>query len=278
VKITTRDLHFSYNKRPVLQEVDLSLNPAEVLALIGPNGAGKSTLLRCLDRMLKPASGVIRFDDRPLADFKSVELARRLAYVPQNARHHLAACVWEVVLMGRKPHLSFRVTDRDKAIVAECLELLGLGWAAERPLDELSGGEQQKVLLARALAQETDVLLLDEPTSNLDVRHQLEVMDLIRRLVREKGVSVVVAVHDLNLAARCADRLAMLHRRRVVAVGPPRDVLTREALADVYGIDARVSVHPEGDLMVFPLRPVSPDDGAARGHAIRGNDSRAAGT
>jgi iron complex transport system ATP-binding protein len=265
VKIQTQNLTFSYKNTVILDDVNMDVAPAEVMGLIGPNGAGKSTLLRCLVCIHKPRSGKILLDGRPLKGYRGSELARRVAYVPQSANQTIIAKVWEVVLMGRRPHLSFRVSDRDKAVVADVLSMLDLEWAVNCPLDELSGGERQKVFLARALAQETDILLLDEPTSNLDVRYQLDVMDLIRRLSREKGLSVIVAIHDLNLAARYSDRLALLHQRRLVATGPPELVLTRERLADVYGIEARLETNPEGELTVQPIKTLSAGPACANG-------------
>ncbi|HOV52216.1 MAG TPA: ABC transporter ATP-binding protein, partial [Methanothrix sp.] len=189
------------------------------------------------------------------------EIARRLGYVPQSSSTPLATTVFDTVLMGRRPHISWRVSDADLEKVADTLELLNLQGLAMRDFSQLSGGQKQKVLIARALAQEPSVLLLDEPTSNLDMKHQLDVMETISALVKEKGISAVMAIHDLNLAARFSDTLVMLKKGVVYAAGAPNDLLSEKNISEVYGVEALVMRSLDKPCIV-PLRSLN---GAAAG-------------
>lgn len=260
MSLTARDLTFAYNSRPVLDRVSLRLRPGRLTGLIGPNGSGKSTLLRCLDRILKPRQGSLLIEGQELDGLTSRELARRIAYVPQSGAPLTAATVAEAVLLGRRPHLGFRVSGPDRAKADEALAALGLTGLADRYFDELSGGEKQKVLLARALAQETPVLLLDEPTSNLDLRHQLEVLDLLTGLARSRNLCLAVTLHDLNLAARYGDELVLLDQGQVAADGSPAEVLTPDNLARVYGVRTQVEPGHLGRPRITVLGPVGPGD------------------
>jgi iron complex transport system ATP-binding protein len=255
-------LCFAYPGRPVLEDVSLTLHPGEVLAVLGPNGAGKSTLLRCLAGALVPSgraggSGAVALSGRALADFPATKRARLLAYVPQHIPPRLPFTVFETVLMGRRPYLSWRPRPEDLDAVWRALGRLGLTELAEREYGEISGGQRQKVALARALAQESRLLVMDEPTSSLDLKHQLEVMALLRQLAEEEGRGVALAMHDLNLAARHATRTLLLRHGRVFAEGRPEDVLTESAIREVFGVEVlRVDSGPCP--MVFPLS-ASPD-------------------
>ena len=252
MKLKIKDVVFAYSSVPVLDSICLELAPAEVLGIVGPNGAGKSTLIRCIDNILRPQRGSIFLDGREIRKMSRMEIARRIGYVPQSSAHTFPTTVFDAVLMGRRPHTSWRSSEQDVDKVVEILELLEIADFALRDFSELSGGEQQKVLLARALAQEADVLLLDEPTANLDIRHQLEVMDIIKNLVREWGVSAVMAIHDLNLASRYADRVVMLNGGKILAAGDPVSVFTPENIAHVYGVEALVK-NEGGIPYVVPL-------------------------
>jgi iron complex transport system ATP-binding protein len=249
------DLHFSYPDRPVLSGVSLGLAPGEVLAVLGPNGAGKSTLLRCLAGTLTPL-GRVELAGRALADIPPAERARLLAFVPQHIPPRLPLTVFETVLMGRRPYLSWRPRPEDLEAVWEALGLLGLTSLAGREFGEISGGQRQKVALARALAQHSRVLVMDEPTSSLDLKHQMEVMALLCALAEEHDTGVVLAVHDLNLAARFAHRALLMHRGTVFADGPPEAVLTEDSIRTVYGVDV-LRMQAGAGAMYFPLSATS---------------------
>jgi len=240
MELNVNGVCFCYGSREILHDVELEAKSGEVLAVIGANGAGKSTLIRCINRILKPQKGTVFLDGKELSSFTGKERACMLGYVPQTAKDVFSFNVMETVLMGRKPHISWGVGKKDLKIVNSILLRMGLKQFVERYLYELSGGERQKVLIARALAQEPEVLLLDEPTSNLDVRHQLEVMELIQSIAREQKKCVIIVVHDLNLAARFADKILMLKGGVVFAAGKAQDVLTTENIKDVYGVDSMI--------------------------------------
>jgi len=252
VNITIKGLKFSYNGSNILDDLDLEIEDSEVLGLVGPNGSGKTTLIKCIDRILKPR-GSILLDGREMEDMRRKEIAKRLGYVPQSGPAPLATTVFDTVLMGRRPQISWRVSDGDIKKVSDTLEQLDLQGLAMRDFSQLSGGQKQKVLIARALCQEPAVLLLDEPTSNLDMRHQLEVLEIITTLVKEKRISVVMALHDLNLAAMFADKLAILKDGKIYAAGKPADLLTAWNIRDVYGVEAMV-MDNMGRPYIVPIR------------------------
>ncbi len=242
VKITIKDLSFSYGSRRILDDLNLVVGDSEVLSLVGPNGSGKTTLIKCIDRILKP-KGTIILDGgggRNLQSLSRQEVARFIGYVPQSTSSSLTTTVFDTILMGRRPRMGWRVAEEDIDRVVEVMRLLHVEEFALKDFSELSGGQRQRVLIARALAQEPEVLLLDEPTSNLDVKHQLEAMDTVRSIVKKTGVSAVMAIHDLNLAARYSDRLVMLKEGRINAVGDPISLLTKENIRTIFGVEAVV--------------------------------------
>ncbi len=246
---------FQRGNQRVLSEIDLKIEPGEMIGLIGPNGAGKSTLLKLLIKLLKPNSGRIYFKGQDLADWKQVDLAQAVSYLPQNPVSESEFTCKEVVLMGRYARLSrfAALSKHDDAIADAAIQETGAGSFSGRAFNALSGGEQQRVLLARALAQEADLLLLDEPTASLDLRYQLLLLDLLQSLTL-RGRTVVIALHDLNLAARFCTRLILLHQGQIVADGTPESVLTPEYLQRVYGVRAEVSFHvPSKALSVVPI-------------------------
>ncbi|WP_018657398.1 ABC transporter ATP-binding protein [Actinomadura flavalba] len=229
-------------KRALVHRVSLDVRPGEVVGLAGPNGAGKSTLLRTFYRALRPTSGRVLLDGEDVWRMPGKRLARRLAAVLQETGGDFELTVHEVVAMGRTPHKrAFAGDDADdRAVIHAALTSLDVADLAHAPFDRLSGGEKQRVLIARALAQRTGTMVLDEPTNHLDLRHQFDAL----RLVRELGVTAVVALHDLNLAAAFCDRICVLSAGRLVAAGPPGEVLTPGLLADVYRVTAEVTEHP----------------------------------
>jgi iron complex transport system ATP-binding protein len=241
-----QNLHVNYGKRTVLKNISLDVKKGEVLALLGPNGSGKSTLLRAISGGLPVAKGEISLAGQAIAGLKPAERARWISSVPQNATLPPAFTAWETVLLGRTPYINFlgQISARDEAIARSALERVDANSLAERCMGELSGGEQQRILLARALAQSTPVLLLDEPTTYLDLQHQMGLLNLVRKLVQEQGLTVVIAIHDLNLAARYADRVALLVAGQLRAVGTVKQVLQADVIADAYSWPVQVIAHP----------------------------------
>jgi len=191
VKLKIQGLNFRYNDRLVLEDINLEVEEGEILTLLGPNGSGKTTLLRCIVRILNPERGCIFINEKQISKMKREQLAKRIGYVPQSESSSFPVTVFDTVLMGRKPYLSWNPTFKDFRIVSEVLHLLGLEEFTLRDLNELSGGEKQKVLIARTIAQGPEIMLLDEPTSSLDLKHQLEVLEVVRSLAKEKGISVM---------------------------------------------------------------------------------------
>ena len=255
VKLKVKDVEFSYASVPILKDICIELGASEMLGIVGPNGAGKSTLIRCIDRILQPRMGSILLDGQEIKEMSSMELAQKMGYVPQTAPQVFPATVFDTVLMGRRPHIGWRSSEKDTEIVLEMLQMLNIVEFAMRDINELSGGQQQKVFIARALTQEPDVLLLDEPTSNLDIRHQLEVMDIIKKIVREKGISAIMAIHDLNLASRYADRIVMMNNGKIFAAGEPVSVLMPESIRQVYKVEAEVK-NNHGRPYIVPICPI----------------------
>ncbi len=255
MKIRIKGLEFSYDSIQALKNVTIDIHESEIVAIVGPNGSGKSTLLKCIDRILKPQKGVILINGKDVKDFSQIEIARTVGYVPQSVKQFFPATVFEVVLMGRRPYLGWRCSRRDIEKVFEVLRILDIENIAMRDFNELSGGQQQKVLIARVLAQEPEILLLDEPTANLDIKHQLEVMEIIRTIVREKGITAIVAIHDLNLASRYADRIIMMKDGKVFAVGYPNEVLTSTNVENVYGVKVKV-IELNKSTYIIPLEPL----------------------
>ncbi|MGZ9935216.1 ABC transporter ATP-binding protein [Streptomyces sp. NC-S4] len=256
------------NGRTLVDRVSLHVAPGEVLALVGPNGAGKSTLLRTFYRVLRPTSGHVLLDGEDVWRMPGKRLAQRLAAVLQETAGDFELTVYEVVAMGRTPHKrAFAGDDADDLdIIMGSLEELDVAALAQAPFDRLSGGEKQRVLIARALAQRTGTMVLDEPTNHLDLRHQLDALRLVGRV----GVTAVIALHDLNLAASFCDRICVLDAGRVVATGTPREVLTRDLLAEVYRVEAEVTRHPGTGIPQVTVAPEARRDGrqVERGHAL----------
>lgn len=255
VKLTVNDVSFSYGDIRVLDGITMEINDGELVSLIGPNGAGKSTLLKCINRILKPKSGAILLNGQDMIKTSSRELSKMMGYVPQSNVDVFPFAVYDIVLMGRKPHIGWRVGKKDIEIVAQALEVMGIGDLGTRYFDELSGGEKQKVVMARALAQEPKVLLLDEPTSNLDIMHQLEVMEIIWKLIHDKGISAIMAMHDLNLASRFSDRMIMIKNCRVFTSGTPELVLNQSNIREVYGVETQITKTEGNKPYVVPISP-----------------------
>lgn len=246
-----------YGSRPALQDISFTVVPGEVVGIIGPNGSGKSTLVRALSGVLTPQRGGASFDGQNIARMSAQDLAKRVAVVPQTPLLPESFLAYQVVLLGRTPHLGFlgREGARDHAVTRSSMEMTDTWALAGRRIGELSGGERQRVVVARALAQEPELLLLDEPTAHLDIGHQAAILDLVMGLVRERGLTVMIVFHDLNLSAQYCSRLLMLSEGRLLADGLPQEVLTIEQVSRVYGVQAVVATHPSnGAPVVLPLR------------------------
>ena len=236
------EVTWSVEDHTILHDVAVHVAAGELVGVLGPNGSGKSSLLRCIYRALKPDAGNIALDGDNVWDLDAKEAARRTATVLQETPGEFEFVVWEMVLMGRTPHKGMfeRESEEDQDLVENALAQVGMLSFADRSFATLSGGEKQRVLIARALAQQARFLILDEPTNHLDVRYQLEILDLVRGL----GVTTFTALHDLNLAATYCDRLYIMAEGEIVAAGTPEDVLQPALLRQVFGVEAEVQVHP----------------------------------
>jgi iron complex transport system ATP-binding protein len=262
VSLVARDLRLAYGRRVAVAGVDFTLAPGEVVALLGPNGSGKSSLLRGLARLLRPSGGVVELDGRTLASWPPERFARRVALLAQAHEPLGELSVRELVAFGRHPHQGFLSlpSPRDAEAIETALALTDLTEYAERKVRELSGGEAQRAWLALALAQEPEILLLDEPTAYLDLAHQLAVLELVRRLNVTRGLTVVMALHDLGQAARYADRLLLLREGVLVAEGPAETVLRPEVIGEVYGVEVEILHGATGVPAVVPVRAAQRPD------------------
>jgi iron complex transport system ATP-binding protein len=248
MNLTVKGIEFSYNHHPILDGVSFGLGPGEILGVLGVNGAGKSTLLKCINRILKPRTGSILLDKENVQQMRASEIAKHFGYVPQKYTEE-SLMVFDAVLLGRKPYIQWSASSRDLLIVEEILKRLYLTHLFQRPVDRLSGGELQKVMIARALAQEPEVLLLDEPTSNLDLKNQLQVMKIIAKAVKDYRISAIVSIHDINLALRFVDYLLMLKDGKVYFLSS-KEKITPEDIAAVYGVDVMISKINEHQVIV----------------------------
>ncbi|MEU6881446.1 ABC transporter ATP-binding protein [Streptomyces sp. NPDC046712] len=253
--LTGTGLHLGYGDRVVAENLDLDLPAGKVTALVGPNACGKSTALRALARLLKPTAGAVHLDAEDIAGLPARELALKLALLPQSPSAPEGITVRDLVARGRTPHQRWwrQWSSADDAVVDRALEATGTAELAARSLDELSGGQRQRVWIAMALAQDTAVLLLDEPTTYLDLAHQVDVLELVAELNRADGRTVVMVLHELNLACRYADHLVAMRDGRVVAAGPPTEIVTPELVRDVFDLPAAVITCPvAGTPLVIP--------------------------
>ncbi|MFD0516537.1 ABC transporter ATP-binding protein [Paractinoplanes durhamensis] len=248
-RLETEHIALGYDSRKIVHDLTLAIPDGSFTAIVGANGSGKSTLLRGLARLLKPSAGTVLLDGKAIHDYPAKEVARRLGLLPQSQTAPEAISVTDLVARGRYPHQSLlrQWSPADQEAVTTALKLTGTDDLATRSFDELSGGQRQRVWLAMALAQETDILLLDEPTTYLDIAHQIEVLDLCARLRAERGSTLVAVLHDLNLAARYATHLVAMKDGAIVAEGEPGVIITAELIEDVFGLPCRIITDPESN-------------------------------
>jgi len=259
--IEVRDLRYTYSKYLVLDDVDLQVKEGEILGILGPNGCGKTTLLRNLNKNLSPDGGCILLDGEDMADMSKKEIAQSIAVVPQTNEISFSFTAREIIAMGRMPFKKLMDPDtrEDQEIIDQAIAATGLERLQDRRINTMSGGERQRVMIARALVQSPRILLMDEPTLHLDINTQFEALDLVSKLAREKGLTVVIVSHDLPMVARYCDRVAMIHDHKVMCVGTLDEVLTPENMRKVFNVDAELGVDSKtGEKTVF-LHGVSRD-------------------
>ena len=233
------DVDFCYGSAEILKQVSIEAAAGEVLGILGPNGSGKTTMLRCINGILAPKQGRIAIDGDDICEMDRLSLSRRVGFVPQNSSQDMCTpTAFEVVLMGRRPHVVWEFGKKDHDLAWAALEEMGVKDLSARRFDRLSSGQAQRVLMARAIAQEVKVLLLDEPTSNLDVKHQIEVMNAVQAQVRRRGIGACAVIHDLDLAMRFCDKVVLLQNGKVLAAGSKQDVLTPDNIRTAYGVDS----------------------------------------
>ncbi|MBC8488866.1 MAG: ABC transporter ATP-binding protein [Bacteroidetes bacterium] len=250
MKIFINNLNFSYNGSFSLKDINEHIGAGEFTAFVGPNGSGKSTLLKCIDRILIPDNGEILFNDQDISNYSREKVAKIIAYVPQNEGNIYPVTVFDAVLLGRKPYVNWAPSKNDFDKTAEVIEKLDLEDIALKEIYKLSGGQRQRVYIARALAQEPKVLLLDEPTANLDLRHQLEVLEILK-LLSEKGITIIIAIHDLNMAVKFCSKFIMLNEGEIFATGG-KEIITSGNIKKLYRVKVKI-INEDGEIIIIPL-------------------------
>lgn len=240
-EISISDLDFSYSDEAlILKGISIDITNPQLISIIGPNGVGKSTLIHCINRILSPTKGTVLIDDIPAEDYNIKELAKKIGYVPYTSTDTFPMSVVDTILMGRNPHRRWNSLKNDLKVAQEVMEMMDITHLAMRPFNELSAGQHQRVMLARGLAQEPKILLLDEPTANLDIKHQMDVIRLLKKLSVERKMVVVMISHDLNIASKYSDNMIMMSKGSIFAVGRPMDVITPENIKEVYDVECKV--------------------------------------
>jgi iron complex transport system ATP-binding protein len=241
LELQVKDLKFGYTKKAlVVKGISFSARSGQLISLIGPNGSGKTTIVKCINKILTPQSGSVVFDGRNILKLPPLEMAKSIAYVPQFTNSYISGSVMDVVMMGRRPYIKWRVSDTDVEIVLDVLKKLELEELAHEQFEELSGGQKQKILIARALVQKPEIYLFDEPISFLDIKNQLDIMELARNMVVQENKTVIMVVHDLNMAMRYSDQVILLKAGEIEASGLPQDVLNHDHIRRVYGVKTKI--------------------------------------
>lgn len=253
MELVLKNVTCAYGDITIVKDVSFSVAPGQIIAIVGPNGSGKSTLVKTIATILTAKSGSITIDGTDIYRIDPIDLASRIGYVPQHFTFTLYSTVFDTVLLGRRPYIKWSVSEEELARVQAALEAVGMAGLAGKYMDRISGGERQKVFIARALAQDPALYLFDEPTSSLDIRHQLGVMETMQDLTVRRGVSAVIALHDLNLAYRYADAVVVLQGGTVVGYGRPEEVLDPDLIRAVYGVEVRIVDYGSGQFLL-PIR------------------------
>ena len=240
MNLSVENVSFHYKTNQVLKNVSLCGTSGEVIGILGPNGTGKTTLFKCIGRILDKYSGEIRIDGKSILDLSKNELAKTIAFVPQDTSVSFAIDVYHAILLGRTPYVRLGATERDLEIAQQAAMMMGLERLAFQNIAEISGGERQRVFIARAIAQEPKIMILDEPTSALDLKYQISTMKMVRKIAEEKNILVIIAMHDLNLASRFTDRILLMKNGVIVSDGTPGEVLNEKTIQDVYDVDIGV--------------------------------------
>ena len=251
--IRLSSVNFAYNGSKVINTVTHSFNEGSFTAVLGPNGSGKTTLLRLMNGILKPQSGIVQVTRRSTGDYSAKELSHQIAYVPQIHNNIFPATVFDTVLLGRNPYINWSPGYNDRIITAEVLVKLGLEGIALKDINKLSGGQRQQVFIARALAQKSPVMLLDEPTANLDFRHQHEILEILKDLSRE-SMTIVLSIHDLNMALKYCSRFILLNKGTLVTEGG-KEIFTEKLIEDVYRVKVKI-LRDDGEIFIIPYKPI----------------------
>ena len=251
VHIKAEDLGASYGDNVIWEHINLDINEPGLISILGPNGVGKSTFMYTINKILEPSSGRILLDGTDVLELGYKDIAKKVAYVPQASGETFAMTVMDTVLMGRYPHSGYSVTQEDLEIAADCLQKMHMGEFALRNFNELSAGQHQRVMIARGLAQQPDLLMLDEPTSNLDIYHQIYTMRLLRDVAHERNMTVLIICHDLNIASRFSDRVIVFRKGSVYADGTAQEVLTEDTIFNVYNVKADIQMVDGRPYVIF---------------------------